>query len=69
MGKWTMRYTIKFDFPTGPAYPRVGGGFDNEISKYTRIWDAAVIAARFAEDMCGKYGYTVLPVEDDSSRS
>lgn len=65
-----MRYTIKFDFPTGPAYPRVGGGFDTEITKDTRTWEDAVIAARFAEDMCGKYGYTVLPVEEnDSSRS
>ena len=65
-----MKYTIKFDFPMGPAYPRVGGVFDNEITKDTRTWDDAVIAARFAEDMCGKCGYTVLPVEEnDSSRS
>lgn len=65
-----MRYTIKFDFPTGPAYPRVGGGFDTEISKDTRIWSDSIIAARFAKNMCGKYGYTVLPVEEyDSSRS
>jgi hypothetical protein len=65
-----MKYTIKFDFPTGPAYPRVGGGFDNEISKDTRTWDDSVIAMRFAEYMCGKFGYTVIPVEEnDSSRS
>lgn len=65
-----MKYTIKFDFPTGPAYPVIGGGFAPEITDNTKTWEDAIIATRFAEDMCGRYGYTVLPVEeDDSSRN
>ena len=62
-----MKYTIKFDFPSGPAYPTIGGGFDAEITKQTRTWDDAIIAARFAEYMCGKYGYTIIPVGENDS--
>lgn len=57
-----MKYTVVFQFPYGPAYPLVGGGFTGEFNKNVRTWESKEIAAIFANDMCGKYGYVVIEV-------
>lgn len=59
-----MKYTIKLYFPMGPAYPSIGGGFDADINKRTRFWDSRDIAIKFAEEMCGKYGYDIVEVSE-----
>lgn len=57
-----MKYTVVFQFPSGPAYPLVGGGFTGEFGKNVRTWESKEIAVSFATEMCGKYGYAVIEV-------
>ena len=57
-----MKYTVVFQFPNGPAYKLVGGGFTGEFGKNVRTWESKEIAASFATDMCGKYGYVIIEV-------
>ena len=57
-----MKYTVVFQFPNGPAYPLVGGGFAGELGKNVRTWESKEIATIFANEMCGKYGYVVIEV-------
>lgn len=48
----------------GPAYPSIGGGFDTDINQRTKFWDSRDIAIKFAEEMCGKYGYDIVEVSE-----
>lgn len=59
-----MKYTIKFYFPLGEAFPIIGGGFDSKITDETRCWNSPDIAKIFAEDMCGKYDYEIVEIAE-----
>jgi hypothetical protein len=63
-----MKYTVKFFFPLGVAYPGIGGGFMPEINKNTRFWADYDTAEVFAEEMAGKYGYDIIEIEEPKKK-
>lgn len=54
-------WTIAFHFPMEVVYPSIRSGYQSVIDENVRTWSNKDEAKTFANRVCGKYDWSLIP--------